>query len=405
MLGALIAVTFLLKFAVPIGGGQQLFLCFFVIYGLTGYGVLSGKLQVHHKRFALYMLMLSGLYATQLLGGYEFSFLSILMLTLIHLPYIFELTPAAGEEKNPNLLFVKILSIIAILGIVQFFGQYIIGSTYAFFLDTMAPQSLIMQGFHGYNPLHDKGAIYKSNGFFIQEPSNFSQLLALALVIEMVFFRNMKRIALFLVALALTFSGTGLLMLMAVVPFYLLFNKKFIIMLVLAAGLLTAPVWAPAVGLEKTVKRSESIVGSNKTSSYGRFFSSFDLVQDFVLPEGPRTVLFGLGAGAMPRTITQEPLDYYAASSTWGKIFFEYGVVGMIFYFGFMGYIFFSSRGNPYVVAALVLQFLIMGEHVFPPTVHGLILALLVWPSVKRGKEGLYPKEIPAPIPAQEVKI
>ena len=61
---------------------------------------------------------------------------------------------------------------------------------------------------------------------------------------------------------------------------------------------------------------------------------------------------------------------------------FEYGLIGGLAYFIFIGYLFWSGQGSAYVKAAICLTIMVLGEYILTPTFHGLILALLLWPPV-----------------------
>jgi len=68
------------------------------------------------------------------------------------------------------------------------------------------------------HPLFYGSTILKSNGLFLAEPSNFSQITALGILIEVLEFRRPR----YLIAMALGFlvahSGTGLLILLLFLP-------------------------------------------------------------------------------------------------------------------------------------------------------------------------------------------
>lgn len=399
----IISVTFFIKLAIPIGGGSQVFFTLICIYLLIGLGFLSGRLEIRKQNFGAYLLLVGGLLTTQILGNTDFSLLSITMLVIVHLPYIFRIKEGTLPYFMEIVFFQRIMAILAVLGIFQFFIQFLTGPDYAFPIDSFLPQNLIMQGYHGTNPLNAGKDIYKSTGFVSQEPSNFSQLLALAVIIEMIYFLNWKRIVLYLIAIALTFSGTGLILLFALTPFYLLLKRHFIILISLMVLLVSAPVWAPLIGLGGTVERAGEFSNQN-SSGYARFISPFRSVNERVLSGDPQTILWGLGAGAMSRTMSKG-VDYETAGSTWGKIIYEYGIIGGLVYFSFMGYMFFADRKSVYLILALFIQFYFLGEHVFPPTIHGLIFALLIWPRHNKpttndvshlASKGIFPRLMPA---------
>jgi len=78
------------------------------------------------------------------------------------------------------------------------------------------------------------GSHYKSNGFFFHEPSDFSFVMALGLVVEWVGQKRPLRLGCHALALLLTYSGTGLFAL----AIGLLFPLGLKTLLRLSAGLL-----------------------------------------------------------------------------------------------------------------------------------------------------------------------
>jgi len=377
--GQIIGVTFLQKFAITIGG-TQIFLGLAVIVALTMFGFLTGRLEVRKDNLALYLLLAGTMAMTQLLGGLQFSITSMLLLFVIHAPYAFGMGGAAKIRPNIHLLFFqKVMVVIAVLGFVQFFAQYVVGPDLAFPVDRLLPESLIMQGFHGMNPMGYRSDIFKSNGVFLKEPSNFCQLLAISIVIEMIYFKNWKRLLIYGLGVAVTFSGTGLVILFVLVPVYLIQNRRFITLLALFIMVVSAPLWAPVVGLEKTVARAGEFDNPH-SSGYARFFSIFPTLNTYILSEND-TLFFGQGAGAAVRVFQDNySIDYATHIPSWGKVIFEYGMLGGLIYYVFLGYIFWRARVSGYIKAALLIQFMLLGEYVLAPTVHGLILALVAWP-------------------------
>lgn len=384
----ILSVTIFIKFAIPVAG-YQFFLAVFMMVGIIAYGFTFGYLTLHSKRFLLFLMLAGVLISTQLLGGHDFSVPSVMMLLFIHVPYIFRFSRPVDPAYSFD-FFQKLMVFVSIVGILQYFGQYVIGSNLAFPLDFFVPEAFFMQGYNGLNELTLGGEHYKSNGVFIQEPSNMSQLLALGLIIEGVFYRRWKVIALFLFALAVTFSGTGIMVLMMVLPIFLLIRKRFLTLLFMIVLFVSAPVWAPYVGLERTVERATEFT-SKRSSGYARFISPIVSIDNLLLTQGWQDITFGLGAGFMGDIGSEVKTDYETAGSTWGKIVIEYGLIGALMYLVFMSYILMTTEKNFYIVFALVATFLFMGEYLFPPTVHFLMIAMLVWaggPVWKKEQDG-----------------
>ena len=317
-----------------------------------------------------------------LIGGNDFSFPSYAYLVVILLPYALKLNNTLVRKGQELIFFQNIMVCFSILGIIQFFLQFLIGADWAFLIDTKLPASIIKQHYNSMNSLGYGSTTYKSTAFFMQEPSIFSQLLSIAILIELIYFMNLKRLALYFAALAVTFSGTGLIILAVLTPFYLIATRRIGLLIAGVAFITTLPFWGEYVGLGYTINRIAEF-GSTNSSAYARFISPFITVVDKLFPEGVWHTLFGLGAGSMIRTMGAG-VDYEVATSTWSKIIFEYGFVGAILFYLYMGYLMFSGRKNLFLVFAIFIQFYFLGEFILAPTVHALIIAFLVWPSTTR---------------------
>ncbi len=384
----IISVTFLIKFAIPFAG-SQVFLSFVIITAIAGFGYVTNILKVNAPRLGLYLTCIAALMLTQLYSIHSFSLLSLVMIILVHFPYIFEIRKELSKPGFELIVFRKIMIILAVLGIAQYFLQFIIGAYWAFFLDHIMPPQFIMQNFFGLRQMTYESPYYKPTAFFLLEPSHLSQLLAIGFIIEMIFFRNLKIYGLFLLAIAMTFSGTGLIPLLIMVPFILLYQKKFFIFFAACLFVLSAPLWAYFVGLGTTIDRTDEIFNKG-SSGYARFIGPYESIRDYQVPDGIPAVMFGQGAG----TLNDVPeKDYEVATSTWNKIFYEYGVLGTIFYLLFFGYALYFSKKDQFLIATIMITYWLLGENLFPPTYHGLILALLIWPTSKSSYESLHPTQ------------
>jgi hypothetical protein len=376
----IIGATFFQKLAVSLGA-SELFMSFFLMIALCGFGFVTSRLEIRKTAFLLYLLLFGGLLSTQSLSGYDFSFPSVMLLLTMHLPYIFGLKEGMTRPGVELRFYQKVMLILAILGITQFFLQFVIGKELAFFMDALVPESITKQGFHGMNHLSYGSDIVKSNGVFFLEPSMFSQFLAIAIVIEVIYFRNLMRLFTYLAAIAVTYSGTGLIILFLLIPVYLLQKRRIGVLALMLGVVLTAPMWAPQVGLGRMVERASEFTDPN-SSGYARFISMFPFIETHILPD-PSALFFGRGAGSIPwkEGDALGNVDYETFNPSWAKLFFEYGTIGVMFYLCFMIYIFKSPPRSGYLKAALIILITILGEYLTPPTVHGIIVALLAWPS------------------------
>lgn len=376
----IIGATFLQKFAISLGGDMQIYVATIVMLGVASAGLVSQRLFISGPRAALFALMVGGLTLTQLVGGQAMSALSLLLLAVTHSPYIFRLQP--NYETRPGIeleFYQKAMTVLAVLGITQYVAQHFIPWQYVFPFDGMLPQSMIFQGFHGLNPI---GKLYKATGIFMLEPAIFSQFLALAIIIEMVRGKAWRRMVLYAAALGVTYSGTGLVMLALIVPFILIRQRRYGWCAFLLAAVL-AVLFVPLPGLERFTDRLAEFTNS-ETSAYARFLSMFHLIHDAVLPQ-PGGLFFGLGAGSIKDTVGH--YHYAVHDPSWGKIVFEYGLIGALAYFPLIVTVFAQAQRSNAIKAALALQFLFLGEYILSPTVHGLVMALLAWPTRKSQEE------------------
>jgi hypothetical protein len=65
---------------------------------------------------------------------------------------------------------------------------------------------------------------------------------------------------------------------------------------------------------------------------------------------------------------------------TWGKVFFEYGLVGTLPFAIFITCCFFADSPAKWLSGALFLNYLLFGGYLLSAPVAGLVLPLVVWP-------------------------
>jgi len=375
--------TFLQKFNISWdGGANSLPVNLFLMLATVGIGIVTKRLVLRPQQTICFLIMMGGLTLSQLLGNHAFSIAGISLLLLIHSPYIFGIKEGAARPGIELLFFQKVCVIIAIAGTLQFFMQFVIGWQNAFLLDTLdiGQPFLVLQSptMNNLNPVSYGGDIYKSNGFFLNEPSFMCQFLAIGTIIEIVYFKNMRRLAIFAMGISVTFSGTGLIILFCLTPFYLLQKRQFLLLLGLCITLITAPVWAPAIGLGSTLDRVGEFKNEN-SSGYARFISPFRQIDEFVFPNND-TLFFGNGSGTMIRS-TKGKVDYTTWDPTWAKLVFEYGVVGTLSYLPFVILVFIRTKRSPYLKGALMITFFLLGGNLASSYTQLLVMAMLAWPS------------------------
>ena len=268
----------------------------------------------------------------------------------------------------------RFLMIIAVCAIVQFFAQVAIKAPFLFSWETVFPHSVISRGFNYVIPAPGLGGMNKANGFFLLEPSSLSQMMTLAIIIELEFFRPSWRIIVLAAALLLAFSGTGLVLFAAIVPLMLMNRGRGGILLVAGPALIVAAIFIAGPKLGVFIDRLQEF-GSDQSSGFARFLSPFYLFRDYLYPN-PSGTLFGMGPGAIETYNTKTA--YLIHDPTWGKLIFEYGFLGALPFAIFVGYCFFAGARSIWLAAALFIDYLLLGGNLVDARLQILILVLVV---------------------------
>ena len=109
----------------------------------------------------------------------------------------------------------QVLAGLAIAGIVQFLLQFVGLGLFSF--KGLVPDNLLIEDAYVTVISIGTSGYFKANGFFLVEPSVFSQFMALAIIIEMLTVRRTVYLLLFAGGLIASISGTGWLMIFSFV--------------------------------------------------------------------------------------------------------------------------------------------------------------------------------------------
>jgi hypothetical protein len=386
-----LSVTYLSKFSVPPFGAMGLTLAIPLIFLASIGGLLTGRLHVAVRRFLFFVATMAVLWGIQLLRGEPFSVSSLLLLTVLHLPYVLFI-PQGGESKGPQYdqalrQFQNIAVVIAGLGVVQYVTQFFLGPALAFPIENFVPTQFLVSRFNMQGYLEYGSEIYRTNGVFMLEPSFFSQLVALGIVVELIKFNRPLHLLVLAVSLVLSYSGTGLMVLALCLPFVLIKSGRWSLILgaslLAAAGLALVSLAGDVPVLDIFLKRSGEFT-SKGSSGFARYVGGFYLFEQFLWPD-PLRALFGFGAGSFQAFAMKA--TYAAAGTTLFKIVFEFGIVGAAAYFGFLFYCVKNSTAPGIVRLAVGFIYMLSGIHI--PFAHGLALTLLVWNSPDASNTGL----------------
>jgi hypothetical protein len=370
----LIGVTFLAKFGFPPLAAQGVGISIFFLLAAVAAGAVLGAMSIDPRRLALFTAMLGILGLIQIFQPNSFSPTSLLLLVAIHLPYIFTVP---GNDKDQIIkFFLTIVTVFAWLGIAQYGLQFFFSPRFLFPIENFTPNAFIVQLFNHQAAMEYGSHEYRANGVFFLEPSFFSQVLAVAIIAELCTRGRMGRLALYGLALILSYSGTGLIVLAVCLPPCLVAQRRWGL---LVLGLLALAV---VVSLQFSFHSNRLLsrvaeLDSDQSSGYQRFVGGFRLFDKF-LWENPWRALFGYGAGSYV-SYSARAHFYAAAEMALFKIVFEFGLVGAVAYFGFLFSCLYCSSAPRLVILAVGITYFLNGIYV--PFSHGLALSLLLWNS------------------------
>ena len=379
---ALLAVSLLLqRLALPLGGGG-ISLTLPLGLGLIGFGVMRGTLTLHRGRLlaflALVALVLLG-FAWRAAGAAGPSLPSMLQFLLLSAAAVVSFAQPIGQRRFFRTVN-QCLLLIAAAGLLQFAAQFI-GLRLFSFAGLLPDWLLFEQGYNLQIPA-GIGDLLKSNGFFLVEPSVFSQMMALGLMIEGLTTRRLRNLAMFAAGLLVSFSGTGWLVLAAfvvAVPFRLGVRGLglAVALVVVAAGaagllILLAPDIAAAFA-----GRLDEVLRPG-TSGHLRFVTPFWMLSD-VIAADPAAALVGIGGGLAER----QTLAYEYDVNTPVKIAVEYGLPALFAYLLLFTWAARTKVQSALLVPVLVLFLFTGGYQQFPPIVF-VVLLLTVMARLKQ---------------------
>ncbi len=351
-------------------------------FALAGYGLLKGTLALHPTRLAIF----AALVGCVLLGGSVRAAVppsygsmaswpsagQFLTFTAFGVLVFARSVDEAAFFRVVNAAFV----FIGLCGIAQFLLQFAGLGLFSF--DDFVPRQFLFQGWNTAIPIGTSG-YFKSNGFFLVEPSVFSQVMALAIIVEILLFRRIAFMVVFCAGLMMSTSGTGWLMLLSFVltaSFSLGGRGVRLSLATVAAGVLALLGFAsmfPA-GFEVFMSRTDEVytIGS---SGHDRFVTPWWFA-GWILSRTPMAALYGLGPGITEHMAMTPP--YLFNTNPPVKIGLEYGFPVFIVY---MGYILVAQRTmtqKALVAPALVLLLIDGGNSQFPPVLFLVFLLISI---------------------------
>lgn len=377
LLGLLVSVTFFQRFGIPIGQADLhlsfplSMLCLLVM-------LFGGAIRLHLPRLLLFALVAGYLFLSLFVGSErDVSHNAFIMALVSYLGFVFIARMEEAEYRRLLRDFLNLALFFACVGILQFLAQFAISDPLLFTWEGTLPDDLLLLQWNTYAPIAYGSPIFRANGFFFLEPSTFSQLIGLAMVIEMLFFSIGPRFFVYAGALILSYSGTGLSLVLVFAPLAMLLKGRFGLLVAgaIAAGVLL--LFADALNLGIITERAGEFSHS-KSSGFQRFIAPFILLEEYLLVD-PLSFLFGRGPGTLTELLGTARFE--AFDPTWTKIIYEYGILGFLAFALFLGYCLFHASYSPLLSLALIYLYVMLGGGFLSAYITFLLVALGALPA------------------------
>lgn len=376
--GMLFCCTFLQRFGVPFGG-KQLNIVGPIGIAIAVWGLLTDTLVLDRRRLMIFLAMLCCVMPGQAhvmarMPAYSGSY---------SLPSLGQWLGITGfavfafRKPMPEDMFFRIVNgffgAIALCGIAQFFVQF--AGLQLFRFTDVLPHWMLAEDNWNLQIYFGVGALFKSNGFFLVEPSVTSQFMALALGIEFLYFRRPLYFALLGLNLVLAFSGTGEIVLACLLLAMMVRLGRRGLALGLLAGVFLAAVGIVAVTLvpeiAAMVASRSGEISEPGSSGFARFVTPFWLLSD-VMHDHPSALLLGIGAGVSEGILRPYVFDV----NTPIKVVIEYGLPTLICYVLLFLVSRRTARQSVLVLPGLVLMMITGAYQQFGPVV--FLITLLI---------------------------
>ena len=323
-----VAIVYLAMFGIRVLPDFSVSFSLMAVYGLCAWLLIKGQASFDVPSIFLFsLILLVGCTATFANSGGYFSLPSLLLLAVLYLPFTLSISQGAQAEQLRRYgikCFCDLSLGLAVCAIVQYALQYILHASWLFNLGSFIPDWFSASGV--WNHAVPVNGSFKANGLFQREPSGLSMLLGLAFVVEMTQARRYPRLAVMALAMALSYSGTGILIAAAglLLPTSGPALRRTLILL--AVGVVFWFVFQNLLNLDVFLDRATEFDKPN-TSGYARFVAPLDVVQ-YGFGSSWWAPYIGNGPGTIQPAIIRYTTTYAIHDPTWAKLLFEYGVLG-----------------------------------------------------------------------------
>jgi hypothetical protein len=350
----LVSALFLQRFTLPFRG-TFLSLDFVPVALILLHQFLSGKLLIQYDRL-LWFLGSALAVTCSLLLNFQSTMLTSYFLFLVLYSLVTLSRPSTPDRYKSTLqAFQFLIMLLSCLAVAQFVAQFVVDGRKLIMLYGMIPDFLLGTfNAGGANTIHplEGSSLLKSNGIFLAEPSNLSQITALGILIEVLEFRRPRYLLVIALGFLLAYSGVGVMVLLLFLPVAGLRHGRaglsalFVVMF--ALGLLATGIIDSSVFLSRTGEFEDT-----HASGFQRFVSPWWLATKYFDTASLQALLAGNGPGTV-KALADVNGWYAANPSAWLKWLYEYGIIGSFIFVSFCASCLRRSRCPGLVLAALI---------------------------------------------------
>jgi hypothetical protein len=318
---------------------------------------LSGKVLIQRDRL-LWFLGFALAITCSLLLNFKSTMLTGYFQTVVFFGLVTLSRPSTPDQYKRTLqAFQFLIMLLACVGVAQFVAQFVVDGRKLINFYGIVPDFLL-------DPRHDQatsgtgprtfGNIIKSNGLFLGEPSAFSQITALGILIEVLEFRRPRYLLVMAAGFLVAYSGTGLMLLLLFLPLAGLRHGKAglsaLLVVIFVAGLAATGIIDLSVFTSRVGEFQDT-----HSSGFERFVAPFWQASKQFDTASLQALLVGSGPGTIKNA---GDLSYATSVVNWFKLFYEYGIFGSFTFGLFLASCFRRSRCHGLVIAALIMNYL-----------------------------------------------
>ena len=356
-LALLFCALFLQRFSLPFGGTFLMLDLVPVVFILV-YQFFSGKLVVQYDRL-LWFLGVVLAASCSLLLNFSSMMLTSYLLFLVLYSLVTLIRPSTPDRYNRTLhAFQLLVLILSCIGVVQFLAQFVVDGKQLLRFYGLVPDLLFgyfnAGAVNTIHPLSAGSAILKSNGLFLTEPSTFSQITALGILVEVLEFRRPRYLLGMTLGFLVAYSGTGLIPLL-LIPLAGLRHSRAglsaLLVLMLPLALFATGIIDPSVFLGRVGEFQDT-----GASGFDRFVAPVLLAAKQFDNASLLLLLVGNGPGTAKNL--NGAAFYSAFAPTWFKLFIEYGIIGSFIFVCFLASCLRQSKCPGLVLAAMIVNYI-----------------------------------------------